>query len=82
MAKFLTFGWLGALTGIIGGVLVALNSIEYSRFGFIFFLVSALSWLIQGYKNKDYPLMLLNTVFIVIDVLGIYNWFIVGALIF
>ena len=75
MKRFLTFGWLGTATGIAGGVLIALNSPLYSKFGFIFFLLSASSWFIQGYKNRDYPLMLLNCVFVVIDILGIYSWF-------
>ena len=73
--KLATFGWLGTFTGIIGGVFIAINSVHYSKFGFIFFLISALSWLVQGYKNNDYPLVLLNTIFVVIDLLGIYNWF-------
>ena len=47
-----TWGWLGTLTGIIGGLLVALN-FEYSKFGYIFFMVSAISWVIQGAKNND-----------------------------
>ena len=33
--------WLGTATGIIGAVLVALN-IEETRYGFFFFLVSAI----------------------------------------
>lgn len=70
-----TFGWLGTFTGIIGGTLIALNLPDYSKFGFIFFLMSAVSWLVQGYKNKDYPLIILNCVFIVIDILGVYRWF-------
>ncbi len=75
MNRLLTFGWLGTITGIIGGVLIALNSLIYSKFSFIFFLFSAGSWFIQGYKNRDYPLVLLNCVFMVIDILGIYRWF-------
>ncbi len=75
MSKFLTFGWLGTITGIAGGILIAINSPEYSKFGFIFFLISAISWLIQGWKSQDLPLVLLNCVFIVIDIIGIYKWF-------
>ncbi len=77
-----TFGWLGAFTGIIGGILLAFNSPDYSKFGFIFFLVSATSWLIQGVQNKDHPLVILNAVFIVVDMLGIYHWFIAKSPVF
>lgn len=81
ISKFLTFSWLGTITGIAGGILLALNIANYSKFGFIFFLVSASSWLIQGYKNKDFPLVLLNCVFVIVDILGIYNWIILDNII-
>lgn len=68
------WGWLGTLTGIIGGLMVALN-FEYSKFGYIFFMVSAVSWLIQGAKNNDKSLVLLNTVFVCVNTLGLYRWF-------
>ncbi|SFV58683.1 hypothetical protein MNB_SUP05-5-1100 [hydrothermal vent metagenome] len=68
------FGWIGTITGIIGGLLLALN-ISISHFGFLFFLTSASSWIIQGLKNKDKALILLNVFFIFIDLIGIYRWF-------
>jgi len=37
------FGWFGTITAITGGTLVALN-IDISKFGYIFFLVSSISW--------------------------------------
>lgn len=69
-----TLGWLGTITGIIGGLLVAFN-FGYSKFGYIFFMVSAVSWVIQGAKNNDKTLVLLNVVFVCINALGIYHWF-------
>jgi len=69
-----TWGWSGTVTGIVGGLLVALN-FEYSKFGYIFFMVSAISWIIQGAKNDDNSLVLLNVVFVFVNTLGIYHWF-------
>ena len=69
-----TWGWSGTVTGIVGGLLVALN-FEYSKFGYIFFMVSAISWIIQGAKNNDNSLVLLNVVFVFVNTLGIYRWF-------
>jgi len=69
-----TWGWLGTITGIAGGLLVALN-FNYSKFGYIFFMISAISWIIQGAKNKDNSLVLLNAVFVCVNTLGIYRWF-------
>jgi len=68
------WGWLGTITGIAGGFLVALN-FDYSKFGYIFFMISAISWVIQGVKNEDNSLVLLNTVFVCVNTLGIYRWF-------
>ena len=69
-----TWGWLGTITGIAGGSLVALN-FSHSKYGYIFFMVSAISWVIQGTKNNDKSLVLLNTVFVCVNTLGIYHWF-------
>ncbi|NYT28361.1 hypothetical protein [Candidatus Thiodubiliella endoseptemdiera] len=68
------WGWVGTITGITGGILVALN-FEYSKFGYIFFMISAVSWAVQGLKNDDKSLVLLNTVFICVNALGMYRWF-------
>jgi len=68
------WGWSGTVTGIVGGLLVALN-FDYSKFGYIFFMVSAISWIIQGAKNNDNSLVLLNVVFVFVNTLGIYRWF-------
>lgn len=68
------WGWFGAITGIAGGLLVALN-FEHSKFGYLFFMLSAISWVIQGTKNHDKALVLLNIVFICVNTLGIYRWF-------
>ncbi|KAA0443075.1 MAG: hypothetical protein FXV79_05215 [Candidatus Thioglobus sp.] len=68
------WGWLGAITGISGGLLVSLN-FSYSKFGYIFFMLSAISWVIQGAKNQDKSLVLLNAAFICVNSLGIYRWF-------
>ena len=69
------WGWIGTITGIIGGLFVALN-FEYSRFGYIFFMASAISWIIQGSKNSDKALVLLNAVFVIVNTVGIYRWFV------
>ena len=69
-----TWDWLGTITGITGALLVALNINEVFT-GYIFFMVSAVSWVIQGAKNSDKSLVLLNTVFVCVNALGLYNWF-------
>jgi hypothetical protein len=68
------WGWLGTITGITGALLVALN-IDKVFVGYIFFMGSAISWVIQGAKNNDKSLVLLNAVFVCVNALGLYNWF-------
>jgi len=68
------FGWLGTITAITGGTLVALN-IDISKFGYIFFLVSSVSWFFQAKRNGDNALMIVNIFFFFINILGIYRWF-------
>lgn len=67
------FGWMGSITGIIGAILVALN-FEFSKFGYIFFIISSITWAIQACKNKDKALLSLNVVFTIINTIGIYRW--------
>ena len=68
------WGWIGTITGIIGGLLIALK-FELSKFGYIFFMMSVFCWIIQGVKNKDKALVIINIFFIFINAIGIYNWF-------
>jgi nicotinamide riboside transporter PnuC len=68
------FGWVGTITGIIGALLIAFN-FELSKFGYLFFLVSSTTWLVQAKQNNDKALMLINIVFTVVNIIGIINWF-------
>jgi nicotinamide riboside transporter PnuC len=68
------FGWIGSFTGIIGAILVAMN-FEFSKFGYIFFIISSITWGIQANKNKDKALLLINVAFTIINSIGIYRWF-------
>jgi nicotinamide riboside transporter PnuC len=68
------FGWIGSFTGIIGAILVAMN-FEFSKFGYIFFIISSITWGIQASKNKDKALLLINVAFTIINSIGIYRWF-------
>lgn len=69
--------WMGTGFGIVGAVLVALN-LSFSGWGFVLFFVSSVSWTIAGVMMKENSLILLNGVFTMINMLGIYRWLIVG----
>ena len=68
MIKFIS--WLGTLASIIGAFLVASQIIFV---GYICFIIGSASWLIVGFKRKDNSLIVLNGVFFLANILGIYN---------
>ena len=65
--------WVGTLAGTAGALLMALN-IPYSGWAFALFLVSSASWTSAGLIMRDPPLWILNSVFVAIDILGIFRW--------
>jgi nicotinamide riboside transporter PnuC len=67
--------WSGTFIGIIAALLIASN-IEASKYGFSLFVVSGILWGIVAYSIKDYALLLLQVVFVVIDIYGMYRWLI------
>lgn len=70
-----TLKWTGTSTGIAGAIWVALN-VATSGWGFVLFAISAFLWAIAGWFMREPSLVLLQSVFFVIDTLGIYRWLI------
>lgn len=68
--------WIGTATGIIGASIVALN-IDAVGIGFIFFAVSSATWAYAGWVHREMSLLVLQVVFLAIDLMGIYNWLLV-----
>lgn len=62
--------WIGTITNIIGAFLVAS---QLFLLGYILFAVGSISWLYIGYKAKDNALITLNGVFMLANILGLYN---------
>ena len=55
---------------------ISVGNLPISGWGFILFLVSSVSWTVAGMMMREHSLILLNAVFTVINVLGIYRWLI------
>ncbi|MBF0444837.1 MAG: hypothetical protein HQL68_04560 [Magnetococcales bacterium] len=68
--------WLGTSTGIVGAVLVALH-ISQSGYGYVFFLLSSLSWFAAGWHMKESSILVLQGVFVAVNLLGIWRWLVV-----
>ena len=65
--------WIATLFGVVGAILVALNN-GHQFLGFVFFTISSSSWVYLGAKMKENSLVLLNIVFTVIDIIGLFSY--------
>lgn len=65
--------WFGALTGVIGATLVAMN-VPASRWAFVVYLVSNGCWAGFALLSGAWGLLLMQVVFTATSVLGIYRW--------
>jgi hypothetical protein len=67
--------WIGTAGGVTGAILLALN-IEVSGWGFVAFLIGSGGWMAAGLIQRETSLWLLNLVFTITNVIGIYRWLI------
>jgi nicotinamide riboside transporter PnuC len=65
--------WIGTATGVAGAVLIALN-IGAVAAGFVLFLISSLLWSAVGWVHREPSLVVLQSAFTAINLLGIYRW--------
>jgi hypothetical protein len=65
--------WLGTAAGIAGALWIALN-LPSSGWGFLLFLLSSMSWGTAALLMGESSLLLLQGVFTVINLLGIWRW--------
>ncbi len=68
--------WIGTGTGVAGAILIALN-IGAVGIGFVLFTISSSLWTYAGWAHREMSLVVLQGVFLVIDVVGVYNWLVV-----
>jgi nicotinamide riboside transporter PnuC len=68
--------WIGSLTGIAGAILLALN-FEWSKYGYVFFLLSSMALIYFSYQRELKGLLTQQLVFLGINLLGLYRWLIV-----
>ena len=68
--------WIGTITGIIGALMLALH-IPESGYGYIFFTASSITWGFAAWMMKDRPLLLLQTAFLGVNIIGVWRWLLV-----
>lgn len=67
--------WIASILFLLAAVAVSSNS-EISKYGMILFFVGHIMLTYVFYKHKDNPMIFQNGVFIIVDMYGIYNWWI------
>jgi len=72
--KFLKY--VGEIGGIVGALMLALNSDAISAYGYIFFTASSFAWTFAATQMKEWSLMRMSLAFSAINIMGLYNWFI------
>jgi len=65
--------WFGSFTGLLGSLLLALNS-PVSGWGFVVFLASNVAWLFYGWRTKTWSMCIMQIGFTFTSLLGIYRW--------
>ena len=68
------FEMIGAICGVAGAVLVSLN-IPQSKYRFMLFLISSILLGIVSWQRKMQYLLIMQTVFLGINIVGIVRWF-------
>jgi len=64
----------GAITGVIGAILLAFN-FEYSKWGFVAFTFSSIFLGYFAWKKEMKYLLSMQAIFLIINFIGIYRWF-------
>lgn len=65
--------WFAALTGIAAGLLLALK-LPISGWGFALFTASSIAWIASGLAMGVRSLVVVNTVLLITNLIGIYRW--------
>jgi hypothetical protein len=64
--------WIGTVASIIGSFAVAL---AYFQAGYLLFTAGSMCWLWVAYSRRDHSLALLNSTFLIANLVGIYKNF-------
>jgi len=68
--------WIASILFLIAAILLSSNN-EISKYGMILFLIGHVMLTYVFCKYNDNPMIFQNSVFIAVDLYGIYNWWLV-----
>lgn len=66
-------GWFGSITGLLGSLLLALNT-SFSGWGFVVFLLSNAAWMTHGIRTKTWSMVVMQLGFTVTSLIGVWRW--------
>lgn len=64
---------IGSITGVIGAIMLSLNN-EYSGFGYVFFIISAIVLTFAFYRDKVHSMFYQQVIFLTINIYGGFQW--------
>lgn len=62
--------WIGTVTSIFGAFLMAFG---VTLIAFVCFTLGSISWVIVGIVKRDKPLIVLNSFFLVANIIGLFR---------
>ena len=65
--------WIGTAAGVCGATMIALN-LGAVGYGFALFLVSSVLWCAVGLVQREPSLIVLQSAFTAINLIGIWRW--------
>lgn len=65
--------WLGAATGVLGALMLAIN-VSWSGYGWLLFLASNVSWIVYAVLRRVRSMLLMQLVFTSTSLTGVYRW--------
>jgi len=68
-------GWIAALFALLGSGLLAMNSVRWSRWGFVAFLASNSLWISWAFSTGAMHVLMQNIGFTLTSSYGAYRWF-------
>lgn len=68
--------WAGAVTGLLGAFLLSMN-VAVSRYGWGFFLLSNVMWIVFGVATEAWGLVFMQVGFTLTSMNGVFRWILI-----
>ena len=66
--------WLGFIVAVTSVFILSSANISTQWVGWSLSVVACVMWVYFGYKDKDWPRMLMETMYMVLSLRAVFNW--------